>query len=257
MADPTLQPNLGSLRSTMTLTLHTHHATRIWTGRAAREGRPAILGLSGFLSIMHQLKHAAERDDPYADWWLLQVEEKIADTRTLLDNLRQQVEQVLASAPAALTLGDNGNLQPVQVPLFINAQLGFLAVYLLADYDALARRLILAHHTALIDRRTLERWLNSGGHALRSLFAMTRPYRPSGVTRADFATDNARARAAQDRLGEPPMAVLQGHHRSRFAPPLLRSAPPLLRSATTVVPSRGDKPLAAAHGAAGSGEAEQ
>lgn len=33
MADPTLQLNLGSLRSAMTLTLHTHHAARIWHGR--------------------------------------------------------------------------------------------------------------------------------------------------------------------------------------------------------------------------------
>ena len=33
-----LQLNLGSLRSAMSLTLHTHHASRIWHGRAAAEG---------------------------------------------------------------------------------------------------------------------------------------------------------------------------------------------------------------------------
>jgi hypothetical protein len=37
----TLQLNLGSLRSAMSLTLHTHHASRIWHGRAAAEGDPA------------------------------------------------------------------------------------------------------------------------------------------------------------------------------------------------------------------------
>ena len=37
-----LQLNLGSLRSAMSLTLHTHHASRIWHGRAAAEGRPGI-----------------------------------------------------------------------------------------------------------------------------------------------------------------------------------------------------------------------
>src|SRR5690606_39503222 len=55
--------------------------------------------------------------------------------------------------PAALSLGENLNLQPVKLPLFINAQLGFMAVYLLAEYDEVVRKLILAHHTALIDRQ--------------------------------------------------------------------------------------------------------
>jgi len=36
-----LQLNLGSLRSAMSLTLHTHHASRIWHGRAPTEGAPA------------------------------------------------------------------------------------------------------------------------------------------------------------------------------------------------------------------------
>jgi len=44
-----LQLNLGSLRSAMSLTLHTHHASRIWHGRAPTEGRPGIIGLNGFI----------------------------------------------------------------------------------------------------------------------------------------------------------------------------------------------------------------
>ncbi len=86
-------------------------------------------------------------------------------------------------------------MQPIRLPLFVNAQLGFMAVYLLADYDELARKLILAHHTALIDRSTLERWLNEGAHALRSLFSLAQQYRYSGCTRDDFAAKNAAARA--------------------------------------------------------------
>ena len=47
MANEPLQLNLGSLRSAMSLTLHTHHASRIWHGRAPAEGRPGIIGLNG------------------------------------------------------------------------------------------------------------------------------------------------------------------------------------------------------------------
>ena len=93
-----------------------------------------------------------------------------------------------------------------------------MAVYLLADYDDLARRLILAHHTALIDRSTLERWLNDGAHSLRSLFSLAQQYRYSGTTRDDFAAKNAAARAALEKYGELPQDVLEGTRRSRFAP---------------------------------------
>jgi integrating conjugative element protein (TIGR03761 family) len=110
----------------------------------------------------------------------------------------------------------------VKLPLFVNAQLGFMAVYLLADYDDLARRLILAHHTALIDRSTLERWLNDGAHALRSLFSLAQQYRYSGATRDDFASKNAVARTALEKFGELPQDVLEGTRRSRFAPPIAR-----------------------------------
>jgi hypothetical protein len=95
----------------------------------------------------------------------------------------------------------------------------------LADYDDLARRLILAHHTALIDRSTLERWLNDGAHALRSLFSLAQQYKYSGAQRDDFAANNAVARNAREKYGELPQDVLEGTRRSRFAPPPMRRTP--------------------------------
>ncbi|WP_025809779.1 PFL_4669 family integrating conjugative element protein [Pseudomonas chlororaphis] len=217
-----LQLNLGSLRSAMALTLHTHHASRIWHGRAPSEGRASIVGLNGYISIMNKMKRGSEQDDPYSDWWMLRIEEKLEQTRTTLKILREQVDLALTDVPAAMSIGENLNVQPVKLPLFVNAQLGFMAVYLLADYDEIARKLILAHHTALIDRSTLERWLNEGAHALRSLFALAQQYRYSGTQRDDFAAKNAAARAALEKYGELPQDVLEGTRRSRFAPPLPR-----------------------------------
>ncbi|AEA68248.1 MULTISPECIES: PFL_4669 family integrating conjugative element protein [Pseudomonas] len=217
-----LQLNLGALRSTMQLTLHTHHASRIWHGRASSEDRAAIIGLNGFVSIMNKMKRGAEQDDPYSDLWMLRIEDKLNDTKESLSVLREQVDQVLSQIPSALSLGENLNIQPVNLPLFINAQLGFMAVYLLAEYDDLARRLILAHHTALIDRSTLERWLNTGAHALRSLFSLAQQYKYSGVQRDDYVASNAVALKARERFGEVPLDVLDGTRRSRFAPPMTR-----------------------------------
>lgn len=226
-----LQLNLGSLRSAISLTLHTHHASRIWHGRARSEGKSGIVGLNGFIGITNKIKRGAEQDDPYSDWWMLRIEEKLEQTKTTLQSLHEQVELALSDVPMAITLGENLNVQPVKLPLFVNAQLGFAAVYLLAEYDDIARKLILAHHTALIDRSTLERWLNEGAHALRSLFSLAQQYRYSGSTRDDFAAKNAAAREAIEKFGELPQDVLEGVRRSRFAPPIthrvqqLRSQP--------------------------------
>lgn len=217
-----LQLNLGTLRSSMQLTLHTHHASRIWHGRDASEGRATIIGLNGFISVMNKMKRNAELDDPYADAWMLKIEEKLCDTKRCLSELREQVDLALSEIPNAMSLGENLNVQPVILPLFVNAQLGFMAVYLLAEYDDLARRLILAHHTALIDRRTLERWLNDGAHALRSLFSLAQQYKPSGVKRNDYDSNTPSALRARERFGNVPGDVLEGSRRSRFAPPLLR-----------------------------------
>jgi len=214
--------NLGSLRSAMSLTLHTHHASRIWHGRPSAEGRPGIIGLAGYIGVMNKMKRGAELDDPYSDWWMLRIEDKLTHTKTTLQTLREQIDYVLANVPPALSLGENLNVQPVKLPLFVNAQLGFMAVYLLAEYDDLARKLILAHHTALIDRHTQERWLEEGAHALRSLFSLAQHYRYSGAKRDDFAAKNAVARAALEKFGELPQDVLEGTRRSRFAPPIVR-----------------------------------
>jgi integrating conjugative element protein (TIGR03761 family) len=217
-----LQLNLGVLRAPMSLTLHTHHASRIWHGRATTEERPGIVGLNGFVSIMNKLKRGVEQDDPYSDGWMLRIEEKLEQTSAVLHIVREQADQALAGVPSALSLGENLNVQPVKLPLFINSQLGFKAVYLLADFDELARRLILAHHTAMIDRNTLERWLDDGAHALRSLFSLAQHYRYSGATRADFAAMNAVARNAIEKFGELPQEIFDGTRRSRFSPPIAR-----------------------------------
>jgi hypothetical protein len=124
-----LQLNLGSLRSAMSLTLHTHHASRIWHGRAAAEGRPGIVGLNGYIAQMNKMRRGSEQDDPYSDFWMLRIEDKLDQTKATLQSLREQVDQALASVPPALTLGENLNVQPVKLPLFVNAQLGFAAVY--------------------------------------------------------------------------------------------------------------------------------
>lgn len=216
------QLNLGSLRSSITLTLHTHHAARIWQGRTAREGVHSIMGMAGYIGVTNQIKQAAAQDDPYADWAIVQLEEKLMQAKAGMLELTQQLDRIRQDLPAQIDMGDNLNIHPVTLPLYMGSQLGFLAVYLLTDYDTLVRHTLLAHHTALIGRRDMEAWIDDGAHLLRSLFGQAQRYRHAGVTRDDMAANNARALAAIERMGLPPTDILEGHRRSQFSPPIVR-----------------------------------
>lgn len=230
--------NLGVLRSAMHLTLHTRQAARIWQGRARSDDRTGIIGLDHFVRVMNWMKRGAEQDDPYSDFWMLCIEAKLEDAKQGLQLLRGQTDRVLADVPPALTLGENVSVLPVQIPLFVGTQHGFLAIYLLIAFDDLARRLLLAHHTALIDQRTMFARLDEGAFLLRSIFSVAQRYRYCGACRDDFAANNAVARAARQRLGELPQDVLEGTRRPRFAPRITRRSP--LRTADEQADSPSD-----------------
>lgn len=216
---------LGALRSKIDLTLHTHHAARIWKGRGVETGRPQIIGMRQFLLICGAIKQNAAKDDPYADHWLLQLDAKLAETRTQLDQRLKELDNLLAQLPPELDVEENLNQQPLKVPVYTGGQHGWLALRLLIDFDRFVRRVMLAHHIALIGRRQMEEYVRVGGHLLRSLCASTQKYPGfSGATRDDFAANNAKARDAIEKFGALPDDVLTGKRRSEFAPPTAKPA---------------------------------
>ncbi|OPA89169.1 integrating conjugative element protein [Pseudomonas fluorescens] len=215
------QLNLGPLRSDKSLTLHTHHAARVWHGRPAGEGKNGIIGLSGFVALMNKITRMAQQNDPYADLWMIQIQEKLESSKLELEDIETRLDHSMSRLPVALSVGENVNVHPVTLPVFINSPFGFLAVYLLIAYDDIVRRLLLAHHTALMGRRDMEIWINAGGKVLRSLFGLAQRYKVSGVTRDDFITNNAVAREAREKFGELPQDILEGTRRSAYAPPIV------------------------------------
>jgi len=94
MANP-FPLNLGPLRSAMALTLHTHHAVRIWKGRPAGEGKKGIIGLYGFVRLMNKIKRAAEQDDLYADYWMIRIHEKLEQSRAALALMWDQLNELM------------------------------------------------------------------------------------------------------------------------------------------------------------------
>ena len=217
--------NIGSLRSDVKLTLHSHHAARIWMGRPKSDLKPGIIGLSGFCSVVNRMSRGAQQDDPYSDWWMILLEDKITESKQGLKDIEARLDTAMATLPPAISISENLSIQPVSLPLYISNPIGFQAVYLLTGYDEIVRRILLAQHVGLVGRRDMEAWIDEGAAVLRRLFGLAQLYKYSGAERDDFAANNAKAEAARklyERYGELPQDILQGLRRSTFAPPIIR-----------------------------------
>ncbi|MCE8005319.1 PFL_4669 family integrating conjugative element protein [Billgrantia ethanolica] len=211
--------SMGALRSKINLSLHTYHATKAWWGRNAESGKPPIIGMRQFLFLAGAVQRNVTRDDPYADYWMLLIDEKLADVRAKLDAAMADAEALLEQIPSELAIEENVNQQPFTTPVYTGGQQGWLALRLLIDFDRLARNILLATHVALMTRKDSIRFLDAVNHEIRSLCAFPQRYPGySGVTRDDFAANNAKAREAREKFGELPDDVLKGTRRSPYAP---------------------------------------
>ena len=207
----------GALRSEVWLTLQTRHAQQVFMGRRATPEKPYIIGLTRFGAILSQLQVCVYADDPYADWWLVKVEEALARSAQEVKVLRHWVEDQLKSTPA-IEVKLAASLQPVRVPLQFRNPFAYSAARILADVDTLVRAVLTARHIGLMDRREAERCLVLGTRALRRAMGTALGYKYEGVKRQDLREGNVKVQRARERMGEVPPEILDGSRRARYAP---------------------------------------
>ncbi|WP_336221615.1 PFL_4669 family integrating conjugative element protein [Citrobacter amalonaticus] len=233
MSDPSHEQSYtltsGPLRSAITIELHTHRAVQLWQGRqasASPEGHPLhpIIGIPRFLNLLNIIRMDSSLDNPCADLYMLKLEERLLKARREMDRMTGSVNGIFKLLPDTLTVENCLSIQPVRFPVFSASQLGFIGIYLLTDFDKLARNTQLATHMALLNRTECNDLIQRSSGIIRSIFSLAQKYRRIPVTRSDFKEDNARAKAATALVGELPGDILDGSRRSQFAPPLRRAS---------------------------------
>lgn len=216
-------PELGALRSEINMTLHTRAAAQIWYGRRRDDdndhSKAYIMGLPRFASNCSDLEQACSADDPYADWYFIQVETALSEAREQVVQLQKQLRQLVTSQlPEDIQLGDVISQQPEKIELRIKSWLGFKAVYVLTDFDKLVREILLAQHVALLSKKVARQMIEQGQKALRAAINASVPWRFTSVTRDDIAANNQVARLAIEKMGVVPADILSGQRRSDNAP---------------------------------------
>ena len=224
------QPTLGALRGQAWLTVQTRQAQRLIQGRNGSEEKPAIIGLVGFADRLRLIWHAARSDDPYADWWLIKIDEAIEQARAFIRQSQSEIDEKLIQA-SAIEFETAGSLRPYRIPLQFANPYAYQGAHLIGEYDRLVCTLLSGCHVSLLDRKSSEQFVHQGGRRIRGTFALPQGYRFLSIDRASVQRQDERARQAQSLMGDLPPAVLSGEQQAPQVPRKLRFPEVYLKTA--------------------------
>jgi integrating conjugative element protein (TIGR03761 family) len=223
----------GALRGEVWLNVQTYQAQSLIKGRRGGEGKPAIIGLVGFAERLKVLWQAVRSDDPYADWWLVKVEDSIGDVRSQLHRLQEQLQAVLVNVECfEVTFAQSS--RPQRVSLQFANPYAFRAAQMLADYDRMVCTWMTARHLGLALPTEVAEQANGSGRWLRRVFALPQSYQYLEISRSDIHQGTARAEKARECMGDLPQEILDGEKLPSLRPVTFQ------RASTTSAPVRQD-----------------
>jgi len=224
----------GGLQGEVWLTLQTHQAVILVHGRAPIPDKRGIIGLIGFADRLRIIWDAARNDDPYADWWLIKVDEAIRSTSDTIEaqqsTVSSQLDQLLS-----MEVGIASSDSPTRLRLQFANPYAYQGARLLARFDQLVCAVVTASHIGLVNHDRRRQIQQSCARKVRNLFMLPQAYRVMALDRATVRARAGRSHEARQRMGDLPEDILSGERRARFAPrkPPLTTAMP---QSTTVVP---------------------
>lgn len=206
----------GVLLSRAKLSLHSHQACSLIEGRRAGGDNPAITGLRGFARKTQLIWREASKGDPFADWWLIKLDEEIKSRR---DYFREQIRAVDEK------LNESSEFQglpavspsPHEQDLSFGNTYAFLVARLLIDFDKLVCRIQTATNIGLMDSQERYSLIREAGSQMRSLLAFSNHYRSVDVHRKSSDFDE-KLQEGIKHMGEMPNDVLNGSRRPAFDP---------------------------------------
>ena len=207
----------GVLRGEVWLTVQSHHARRLILGRAATLEKPAIVGLVGFADRLRVIWNAARADDPYADWWLIKIDEALERARSRIKTERAALDECIEQR-SALQIKVVTSSKPYRVALNFANPYAYWGAHLIAEFDTTARTILTAKHVGLISGNLAEQSLHGCAGAIRSLFAVPLGYRVLRIDREAVKANGKTAKEAAEFMGELPQAVLLGEHSAALTP---------------------------------------
>lgn len=218
LGGPTDRP--GVLRTNAAVVLHTNDAQRMIYGY--RSGEQHVQGLIQFASAMGRIMAGSRADDPFADLYITKVMHELDGCKEMIAKLKTDLENTLTSIPG-MNINIGESVRPVSIPMGFANPFGYLAAYVLRDYDDVVRAARTAIHVGLLPRESAYHMINDlGGRSVRRLLITPFRYVSLGLTRNKLRREPETLAAAETRMGILPTGLLTGEQRPAMAPRLER-----------------------------------
>lgn len=214
----------GRMTGDVKILLHTRQAHRLYHGRRrnVEKNIEPVTGMIRFAGQMNQIWLAAGQDDPYADYFLFELERAI---ETADENIKELIDELEARKDKLAHRGYRITLQestkPIELLLKFAPEFTHKAALTLLEYDYMVRLVLSLRHAAVLKREEANHYMHSAAARIRHAFEMSLRFKRSEVTRDDVAANNGRAQKASNEMNiKLPQPILEGTIRADMSPPL-------------------------------------
>ncbi len=226
------------------MALHTREAWQMFAGRAADTAgsAPAIPGGRRFASILRSIWSLSANDNPYADWILIRVYQRLTDIRAhMARTIEAREAEFERLRRKGLSLSVLGSSNPVTVELGFRSPYGYATAEAIVEFDYHVRMVQTLMQKDRLSDEAGRAAIREIGRGLRALFL--EPIRWERgllreemlpLTRRDFLPGadelgRLRVQAAVALFGEVPMAVFTGEEAPRHTQRRVTPTPAELR----------------------------
>ena len=216
-AQPERSEQPGGLHGQVWLSVQTLQAQRLIYGRQATADKPTIVGLIRYADRLRILWLAARRDDPYADWWLIQVHEAIEAASASIQHEQERLDRQLGDLNG-MEVNVAVSTRPYRVRLQFANPYAYRGAQVLSAYDRLICTALTARHIGLLDGASYRQIQEAGARRLRALFLIPQGYRLLKIDRQMVRHNQGRSSEARQRMGTVPEDILNGERQAPFAP---------------------------------------
>ena len=215
------QAKVNPLQSDIYLTLQTKHAQALVRGRDL-PGKPPIIGLVGFADRLRLVWTGAQNNDPYADWWLIKIEEALTTSSKAIHQQHEEVIDKLKHT-RSMRIAPAKSKEPFRFELRFATPYAFRAASVLAEFDEMTRDVLTARHIGVLSATACQFTVYEQARKIRALFMLPFIYRFLSLDRDRASSWEGVGKRAEILMGVIPPDIKDGQRRASLAPPIQRN----------------------------------
>lgn len=194
---------MNHMQVEMDITLQTYNAQNYVWGH-----RKGVLGLFQFARNVTQLLKASKKDDPYADWFLTQIQDALIEARHKLQRYEKRYREILA-----MKKNQKRVIVPLVKPSIIKARFSspcsFVTADMIGDYDRTLSLIKTAQYTGIFLDKPYQEIESSLSKIVDLVMNLPKRWQSTNVTRLDITQNTELAQQACFLMGEIPSKFLE------------------------------------------------